>query len=590
MKGQISMLRRFRLWFLLILILPAVGWFSLNSAKEDDSGWKNWNPSGKSANFKIKHRPKTKILTGAKTSLLIVATSDLHGTLTSTRLLPRKRSRGLLHLAQQLKKLREDFPELILLDAGDTIQGDPSSFYFSHVAPETSRPLPVIELMNRLKYDALALGNHDFEPPTKILKQNIAQAKFSWLAANVSFRDEKQPLFPPYKIIERNGVRVGILGMITPGVPLWIDPEQRQGLNFDEMLTTAKIWVKVLREKEKVDFLIGLFHSGDNTRYDQDVASARELPHPNAAGMIADYLPDFDLIISGHAHRISPRRRTEKLKGHQTPLVSPGTAAKGMSTILVNFNEKSGNWEIERTVYDYLKAESVPDPKLLLRLEPRLEKVEKYLAEPTTVFFKRFPNKTELQDCGIGLSYLAAKQLESGTLSLLPWWWRWEKLSESDLGQPLRREHFFRWLPYDNRLVLAKLYGRQIEIMLESFRRKQLGWYARSSTILAPGGFVAKIADSSKRPRFNLTNLAGQTLEPEKMYRVWLTNFHWNGGGGLAAKALLHSSQLLRKESLHLRELIFQYLKKTSVTLPEKCELFLGIRTGSARKISEAGQ
>ena len=74
------------------------------------------------------------------------------------------------------------------------------------------------------------------------------------------------------------------------------------------------------------------------------------------------------------------------------------------------------------------------------------------------------------------------------------------------------------------------------------------------------------------------------------MYRVWLTNFHWNGGGGLAAKALLHSSQLLRKESLHLRELIFQYLKKTSVTLPEKCELFLGIRTGSARKISEAGQ
>ena len=143
------------------------------SAKEDDSGWKNWNPSGKSANFKIKHRPKTKILTGAKTSLLIVATSDLHGTLTSTRLLPRKRSRGLLHLAQQLKKLREDFPELILLDAGDTIQGDPSSFYFSHVAPETSRPLPVIELMNRLKYDALALGNHDFEPPTKDRKSVV---------------------------------------------------------------------------------------------------------------------------------------------------------------------------------------------------------------------------------------------------------------------------------------------------------------------------------------------------------------------------------------------------------------------------------
>jgi hypothetical protein len=63
------------------------------------------------------------------------------------------------------------------------------------------------------------------------------------------------------------------------------------------------------------------------------------------------------------------------------------------------------------------------------------------------------------------------------------------------------------------------------------------------------------------------------------MYPVWLTNFHWNGGGGLAAKALLHSSQLLRKEPLHLRELIFQELRKKSFKLPEKCKTFLNIRS-----------
>ena len=227
--------RQFQPYLLLMLILPALLMFAPNSEAEEESGWEKWRPSGKSANFKIRERPKTKIPSGTKTSLLIAATSDLHGSLTSTRLLLRKRSRGLLHLVMPLKKLREKYPELILLDAGDTIQGDPSSFYFSHVAPETTRPLHVIEMMNWLKYDALALGNHDFEPPTNILKQNIAQAQFSWLAANVSFRNVKQPLFPPYKIIERHGVRVGILGLITPGVPLWIDPEQRKGLNFKEM-------------------------------------------------------------------------------------------------------------------------------------------------------------------------------------------------------------------------------------------------------------------------------------------------------------------------------------------------------------------
>ena len=215
-----------------------------------------------------------------------------------------------------------------------------------------------------MKYYALTLGNNDSEPPTKILKQNIAQVQFSWLAANVSFRNSKHPLFPPYKIIERYGVRVGIFGFIRPCVPLWIDPEQRKGLNFKEMFETAKIWVKVLREQEKVDYLIGLFNNGDNTLYDLDVASTRELPHPNSAGMIADFSPAFDLIISGHANRISPKRLTQKLKGHQTPLVSRGTATEGLSTILVIFEENYGNWKISKTVYAFIKAEKVPEPKM----------------------------------------------------------------------------------------------------------------------------------------------------------------------------------------------------------------------------------
>lgn len=580
------------LWvaILLIFVLAMTTWHVWNTESKLDSVWKNWSPAGKSANFKILKRQKLLIKQGAKTTLLIAATSDLHGTLTSTRLLPRPRPRGLLHLVQKVRQLRANNPELILLDAGDTIQGDPSSFYFSHIVQEKHRPLPIIEVMNRLKYDAIALGNHDFEPPVSVLKQNIAQSNFSWLAANVRFQNAKQPLFPPYKILIRNGVRVGVLGLITPGVPLWIDPEQRKGLIFDEMLETAKYWVKVLREEENIDFLIGLFHSGDNTRYDQDVASARDLPYPNAAGMIADYLPVFDLIISGHAHRISPRRRTNQLNGHQTPLIAPGTAAEGLSTVLVNFEEQSGHWKITETVYDYLKAGVSPESQLLNKLEPRLQKVEKYLQEQTSVLFKRFPDKRELYACGADLSFAAVKKLAPEALSLLPWWWRLEKLPESDLGKSLRREHFFRWLPYDNRIVLVQLFGRQIEIMLESYRRKQFGWYARSSTILAPGGFTAEVDKSRKGSRLFLTGLDEHAFNKEKMYPVWLTNFHWNGGGGLGAKALLNSGQLVRKESVHLRELIFQHLRSPSVKLPEKCKLFLGNSTRSASHNSEAGQ
>ena len=104
--------------------------------------------------------------------MLIAATSDLHGTLTLTPQLPRPR--GLLHLFQKVRQLRANNPELILLDTGDTIQGDHSSFYFSHIVREKLRPLPIIEVMNRLQYEAITLGNHDFEPPVSVLTQNIA--------------------------------------------------------------------------------------------------------------------------------------------------------------------------------------------------------------------------------------------------------------------------------------------------------------------------------------------------------------------------------------------------------------------------------
>jgi len=164
------------------------------------------------------------------------------------------------------------------------------------------------------------------------------------------------------------------------------------------------------------------------------------------------------------------------------------------------------------------------------------------------------------------------------------------KTSKNDLGNSLRREHFFRWLPYDNRIALVQLFGRQIEIMLESYRRQQFGWYTRSSTILTPGGFTAEVDKSRKGSQLLLAGLEGLVLNKEELYPVWLTNIHWNGGGGLAAKALLISGQLVRKESVHLRELIFQHLRSPSVKLPEKCKLFLGNSTRSASYNSEAGQ
>ena len=93
-------------------------------------------------------------------------------------------------------------------------------------------------------------------------------------------------------------------------------------------------------------------------------------------------------------HTGSPlKRRTNQLNGHQTPLVAPGTAAEGLSTVLVNFEEQSGHWKITETIYDYLKAGVSPESQFLNELEPRLQNVEKSLQEQTTMFSNDFQTK-----------------------------------------------------------------------------------------------------------------------------------------------------------------------------------------------------
>ena len=101
---------------LLIFVLAMTTWHVWNTESKLDSVLKNWSPAGKSANFKILKRHKLLIKQGAKTTLLIAATSDLHGTLTPPRLLPRPRPRGLLHLVQKVRQLRANNPELRLKD------------------------------------------------------------------------------------------------------------------------------------------------------------------------------------------------------------------------------------------------------------------------------------------------------------------------------------------------------------------------------------------------------------------------------------------------------------------------------------------
>jgi len=229
-------------------------------------------------------------------TLRIVETSDVHGAFFPYNFTERRPMDGTMaRVSTYLKRQRKTYGDrLILLDNGDILQGQPTCYYTNYV--KTDEPNIAAEVINYLQYDAETFGNHDVETGHAVYDKWIKEVKCPMLGANIIDTKTNKPYVNPYTIIEREGVRVAILGMLTPAIPNWLHESLWTGLRFDEMLKTARHWIKILKEQEKVDVIIGLFHSGWDggivtPAYEEDVAKK-----------MAETVEGFDVIFFGHDH------------------------------------------------------------------------------------------------------------------------------------------------------------------------------------------------------------------------------------------------------------------------------------------------
>lgn len=223
-------------------------------------------------------------------------TSDVHGSIFSYDYLKNRPTLGgLPSVYSYVNSLRKAHPgRVILSDGGDVLQGQPVSYYYNFI--NTSSAHVVATAMNELDYDCGTIGNHDIETGHEVYDRWISESKHPILAANIIDRRTGQTYLPPYHIIEREGIRIAVLGMITPCIPNWLPRTLWDNLQFQDMLTCARKWVPYIQENEKPDLLVGLFHSG----YDGGMIfpDYRE----NATEQVAREVPGFDLICFGHDH------------------------------------------------------------------------------------------------------------------------------------------------------------------------------------------------------------------------------------------------------------------------------------------------
>ena len=214
----------------------------------------------------------------------------------------------------------------LLFDAGDTIQGTPLGFYYATVEPvtETGAIHPMAAQMNAIGYDAVALGNHEFNYGLDFLDNWISQMDADVLAANAVHAGTKVPAYLPYtiktmKVQGRPPIRVGVLGLTNPGVVIWDKGNVSGKIEVQGLVEAAARWVPVIRSAG-ADVVIVSAHSGDSGTS----SYAGDLPVENAAALLAEQVPGIDAILFGHAHRDVPQRFvTNAATGRQVVMSEP---------------------------------------------------------------------------------------------------------------------------------------------------------------------------------------------------------------------------------------------------------------------------
>ena len=256
--------------------------------------------------------------------LTLIETSDVHGNFFPYDFLAggKPGSGSLARAATYIDSLRQARGDdsVILLDNGDILQGQPTAYYYNFI--DTTATHLCADVLNHMRYDAVTVGNHDIEAGHDVYDRWARQCQMPVLGANAIRCKDGSPYFLPYTIIERHGIRVAVLGMITTGIPQWVPQNLWEGMEFQAIEDIANRYMPRLRHE--ADVVVGLFHSGmgNPERYTPLGESVAEA--------IARRVPGFDIIFCGHDHRIA-NRTVVNSEGGRTLILNPGANAEALA-------------------------------------------------------------------------------------------------------------------------------------------------------------------------------------------------------------------------------------------------------------------
>ncbi len=397
-------------------------------------------------------------------SLKIIETSDVHGSLFPYDFIndrPAKTSLAQISTYVYEQRSNPD-QEVILLDNGDILQGQPIVYYYNF--EDTGEQHIQAQVMNFLGYEAGTVGNHDIEAGHPVYDQLAKDFNFPWLAANAIDVKTGEPYFKPYTVIHRKGATIAVLGMITPGIPNWLPEDIWKGIRFEDMIDTAKKWVPIIMEKEHPDILVGLFHSGVDANYHGADPKAKN--NENASLLVAEQVPGFDVIFTGHDHK-DTHKVVKNPDGKDVVVIGAMNAARSVAVASVDFtyNEETKSFTT-KVSGETVMMDGVPADQVFLdKFNASYEKVKAYVSKPIGTFTETISTRDAMfgDSAFVDLIHRIQLDLTKADVSFAA------PLSFNatiNKGQVYVRD-MFNLYKYENLLYTMELTGKEIKDFLE---------------------------------------------------------------------------------------------------------------------------
>lgn len=502
-----------------------------------------------------------------RVTITVLGTTDTHGHIYPVDYYRNQPANlGLAKVSTLVGRMRTSRPNTLLIDCGDTIQGTPLAYYFNR--KDTKPANPTMAVMNAMGYDAMVVGNHEFNFGLDVLWRAKREAKFPWLSANTesSYKD-KARRFPPYVIKNVAGVRVAILGLTTPGIPHWELPAHYRGYRFRGLVETAKRYVPLLRRQ--ADVVLLAVHSGLGRDPETGEMRPGAIPGEDVVWTIAEEVPGVDAIMFGHSHG----ELSEKFV-NGVLLVQPKNWAQSVAEIdfVLERDAPGKPWRLaEKHSRVHRMDETVPaDEKILALARPYHEATERYLDTPIAQCDKELEGRTARYVDHPLMDLILKVQMEYGQADVTLG--AFFNPSVHLAAGPVTLRQIAALYPYENTLYTIEVTGKVLREALEHSAAYFLPWPAPEGGSIIPKnrpGYdwdmaegVSYKVDLSRPPGQRIVDLSyrGRPLDDATKLRLAVNNYRYSGGGRYN---MYRGAPVLRTSAQEVRELLIEYVSKT---------------------------